>query len=156
MAQDLAKVAVVERHHGRGVSARGLVSGFGFTIPCAVASTVGHDCHQMMIVGNDDACMAQAANVLRKCGGGQVVIANGEVSGLVELPIAGIMSNDAGQTVARKAANVLAGFKECGCQLNNPNMQLSLLGLVVIPEIRISDLGIVDINQMKFIDLVES
>jgi adenine deaminase len=100
--------------------------------------------------------MAQAANVLRKCGGGQVVIANGEVSGLVELPIAGIMSNDAGQTVARKAANVLAGFKECGCQLNNPNMQLSLLGLVVIPEIRISDLGIVDINQMKFIDLVES
>lgn len=155
LAKDLAKVAVVERHHNRGVSARGLVSGFGFTIPCAVASTVGHDCHQMMVVGNDDACMAKAANVLRECGGGQVVIANGEVSGLVELTIGGIMSNEAGQTVARKAANVLAGFRECGCQLNNPNMQLSLLGLVVIPEIRISDLGIVDINHMKFIELVE-
>jgi adenine deaminase len=152
---DLAKVALVERHQGKGVVQKGFVSGFGFKIPCAVATTVAHDSHQMIVVGTDDECMAMAANILVKCGGGQVAIANHEICGLVELPIGGLMSNESGQTVARKAANVLAGFKECGCNLNNPNMQLSLLALVVIPEIRISDLGLVDVTQMKIIDLIE-
>jgi adenine deaminase len=65
------------------------------------------------------------------------------------------MSNEKADTVARKANTVLSGFKACGCQLNNPNMQLSLLALVVIPELRISDLGLVDVNQFKFISVVE-
>ena len=145
---------MVERHKGKGVVQSGFVSGFGFNIPCAVATTVAHDSHQMIVVGNDDSSMAMAANELQKCGGGQVVIAGDQVCGIVELPIGGIMSNEAGQTVARKAANVLAGFRECGCHLNNPNMQLSLLGLVVIPEIRISDLGLLDVTQMKMIGLI--
>jgi adenine deaminase len=152
----LAKLALIDRHRGKGVIQKGFVQGFGFQIPCAVATTVAHDCHQMIVVGTDDVCMAMAANKLRECGGGQVVIANNEVCGLVELPIGGLMSNESGQTVARKAANVLAGFKECGCNLNNPNMQLSLLALVVIPELRISDLGLVDVTHMKMIDLIES
>jgi adenine deaminase len=152
---DIAKLAVIERHHNSGKIQLGFTHGFGFTEPCAVATTVAHDCHQMIIVGTDDACMAKAANILAACGGGQVVIIRGEVTGLVELPIAGLMSNDSGQAVARKAANVLAGFNECGCMLNNPNMQLSLLALVVIPEIRMSDKGLVDVTTMKFIDLVE-
>jgi adenine deaminase len=153
--EDIAKLAVIERHHDSGKIQLGFVHGFGFTEPCAVATTVAHDCHQMIIVGTDEACMAKAANTLSACGGGQVVIIRGEVTGLVELPIAGLMSNDSGQAVARKAANVLAGFKECGCMLNNPNMQLSLLALVVIPEIRMSDKGLVDVTTMKFIELVE-
>ncbi len=153
---DIAKLALIDRHRGKGVVQKGFVQGFGFQIPCAVATTVAHDCHQMIVVGTDDHCMALAANTLRECGGGQVVIANNEVCGLVELPIGGLMSNESGQTVARKAANVLAGFKECGCNLNNPNMQLSLLALVVIPELRISDLGLVDVTRMKIIDLIES
>ncbi len=153
-AMNLAKVALVERHKGKGVVQSGFVSGFGFNIPCAVATTVAHDSHQMIVVGNNDSSMAMAANELQKCGGGQVVIAGDQVCGIVELPIGGIMSNEAGQTVARKAANVLAGFRECGCHLNNPNMQLSLLGLVVIPEIRISDLGLLDVTQMKMIGLI--
>ena len=152
---DLAKLALVDRHSGKGVVQKGFVQGFGFQIPCAVATTVAHDCHQMIVVGTDDNCMAMAANKLRDCGGGQVVIANNEVCGLVELPIGGLMSNESGQTVARKAANVLAGFKECGCNLNNPNMQLSLLALVVIPELRISDLGLVDVTHMEIIDMIE-
>jgi adenine deaminase len=156
MKLDQAKLALIDRHRGKGVVQKGFVSGFGFQIPCAVATTVAHDCHQMIVVGTDDVCMAIAANTLRECGGGQVVIANNEVCGLVELPIGGLMSNESGQTVARKAANVLAGFKECGCNLNNPNMQLSLLALVVIPELRISDLGLVDVTHMKMIDLIES
>lgn len=153
--QDIAKIALIDRHHNSGKIQMGFVHGFGFTESCAVATTVAHDCHQLIVVGTDESCMAKAANTLAECGGGQVVVLHGEVQGLVELPIAGLMSNESGQTVARKAANVLAGFKECGCNLNNPNMQLSLLGLVVIPEIRISDKGLVDVTQMKFIDLVE-
>ncbi len=155
MKKDIAKVALIDRHRGTGEIRLGFVKGFGFDKPCAVASTVAHDSHQLLVVGTDEACMAQAVNSLADCGGGQVVIVNGETKGLVELPIAGLMSNESGQTVARKAANVLAGFKECGCNLNNPNMQLSLLGLVVIPEMRISIKGLVDVTNMKFIDLVE-
>jgi len=133
----------------------GLVTGFGFTQPCAVATTVAHDSHQLIVVGTDEECMAIAANKLKEVHGGQVVVVNGEITGIVELPIAGLMSNESGQTVARKAANVLAGYKECGSLLNNPNMQVSLLGLVVIPELRLSDLGLVDTKNMKFIGLVD-
>ncbi len=154
-SQLIARVALIDRHHNTGTVQMGFVQGFGFTETCAVATTVAHDCHQLIVVGTDEDCMAKAVNTLAACGGGQVVVLNGEIQGLVELPIAGLMSNESGQTVARKAANVLAGFKECGCNLNNPNMQLSLLGLVVIPEIRISDKGLVDVTRMKFIDLVE-
>jgi adenine deaminase len=155
IALDMAKIALLDRHHNNGRIQMGMVNGFGFTEPCAVATTVAHDCHQMIVIGTDETCMAQAVNILADAGGGQVVVLRGEVQGLVELPIAGLMSNESGQTVARKAANVLAGFKECGCNLNNPNMQMSLLALVVIPELRISDKGLVDVTQMKFIGLIE-
>jgi len=153
--RDLAKIAVVERHHGTGKVMVGLVSGFEFTRSCAIASTVAHDSHQMMVVGTDDENMALAANELAKCGGGQVVVLNGEVTGRVELPIAGLMSNEHAEIVAGKAASVLAGFMACGCELNNPNMQLSLLGLVVIPELRISDKGLVDVTHFDFIPVLE-
>jgi adenine deaminase len=96
-----------------------------------------------------------AANELARTGGGQVVIRDGEVIGLVELPIAGLMSMEHADLVAKKASTVLKGFKTCGCRLNNPNMQLSLLALVVIPELRISDLGLVDVNHFTFTALLE-
>ena len=79
----------------------------------------------------------------------------GEVIGLVELPIAGLMSTEPADIVANKAAKVLEGFRACGCKLNNPNMQLSLLALVVIPELRISDLGLVDVTSFDFIPVLE-
>jgi adenine deaminase len=109
----------------------------------------------MIVVGTDDECMAIAANELAKCGGGQVVVMNGEVVGLVDLQIAGLMSNEHADVVAQKATSVLEGFKACGCELNNPNMQLSLLGLVVIPELRISDLGLVDVTNFDFISVLD-
>lgn len=152
---DLAKVALVERHRGTGSVQVGLVSGFGFDQPCAVATTVAHDCHNMIVVGTDDENMAKAANALAECGGGQVVVYRGEIAGQVELPIAGLMSNEDAEIVAQKAAHVLAGFEACGCSLNNPNMQLSLLGLVVIPALRISDRGLVDVNRFEFIPVLE-
>jgi len=155
LKMDFAKVAVVERHKATGGVQVGLVKGFGFNVPCAIATTVAHDSHHMIVVGTDENDMATAANELAKIGGGQIVIRQGEILGQVELPIAGLMSNEKADVVARKANTVLSGFKACGCQLNNPNMQLSLLALVVIPELRISDLGLVDVNQFKFISVVE-
>lgn len=155
MERDLAKIALVERHKGTGGITMGLVSGFGFTEKCAVASTVAHDSHHMIIVGTDEASMAAAGNSLARCGGGQVVVKNGRVIGRVELRIAGIMSNEKADAVARKAETVLKGFRACGCKLNNPNMQLSLLALVVIPELRISDRGLVDVTRFEFIPLLE-
>ncbi len=155
LRRDLAKIAVVERHRGTGKVTVGLVSGFGFTRKCAIASTVAHDSHQMMVAGTDDECMALAANELAKCGGGQVVVMNGEVVGKVELQIAGLMSTEHAEVVAKKAASVLMGFMACGCELNNPNMQLSLLGLVVIPELRISDKGLVDVTNFDFVSVLD-
>ena len=155
LSRDIAKIALVERHKGTGRIMLGLVSGFGFDSKCAIASTVAHDSHHMIVVGTDDESMAVAANGLAKIGGGQIVVKDGKVIGKVELKIAGLMSNEKADVVAKKAATILQGFQSCGCQLNNPNMQLSLLALVVIPELRISDRGLVDVTKFKFVPLVE-
>ena len=153
--KDLAKIALVERHRASGQIMLGLVNGFGFTEDCAVASTVAHDSHHMLVVGTDDEDMALAANTLAKAGGGQVVVRNGKVIGMVELNIAGLMSTERVDVVAKKAASVLEGFRKCGCTLKNPNMQLSLLALVVIPELRISDKGLVDTSRFDFVPVLE-
>ena len=155
IARDLAKVAVIRRHKGMSGIAVGLVSGFGLNVRCAVASTVAHDCHHLIVVGTDDSDMAMAANELRRIGGGQVVVKEGRVIGMVELPIGGLMSKDKVDVVARKAESVLAGFRACGCRLNNANMQLSLLALPVIPELRISDKGLVDVTKSALIPVLE-
>lgn len=155
LKRDLAKIALVERHRATGKVVVGLVNGFEFTRKCAIGSTVVHDSHHMIVVGTDDESMAMAANELAKSGGGQVVVMNGDVVGRVDLPIAGLMSNEHADIVAKKAGTVLEGFKACGCELNNPNMQLSLLGLVVIPELRISDMGLVDVTNFDFISVLD-
>jgi adenine deaminase len=153
--RDINKIALVERHKGNGGVTVGLVTGFGFNAPCAVGSTVAHDSHHMIVVGTSESDMARAVDELIRIGGGQVVVKNGEIIGEVDLPIAGLMSSERADVVAKKARTVLDGFKSCGCTLNNPNMQLSLLALVVIPELRISDLGLVDVNKFDFVPVIE-
>jgi adenine deaminase len=155
VTRDLAKVALVERHRGTGEVVVGLVQGFDFDTRCAIGSTVAHDSHHMLIVGTDESDMALAANELAKANGGQIVVREGKVIALVELPIAGLMSDERAEIVAEKAEQVLEGFRQCGCDLNNANMQLSLLALVVIPDLRISDCGIVDVNRFEVIGLVD-
>jgi adenine deaminase len=150
-SRDIAKIALLDRHRASGVVQVGMVHGFGFVGKCAVGTTVAHDCHQMIIAGTDDEQMAIAANELAARDGGQVVVRDGSVTGEVCLPIAGLMSNRKASEVATAAATVLEGFRSCGCTLNNPNMQLSLLALVVIPELRLSDLGLVDVGKFDFI-----
>ncbi len=154
LAQDVCKVALVERHRGTGGVRVGFVHGFGFNAPCAIASTVAHDSHHMLVVGTDEAAMALAANALAEKGGGMLVVRDGQVRAVVELPIAGLMSEERAEVVAQKAEAVLAEYRACGCRLNNANMQLSLLALVVIPELRISDLGLVDVTKFQLIDVL--
>jgi adenine deaminase len=153
--RDICKVAVIRRHTGTQGISRGFVTGFGFKGRCAVASTVVHDCHHLIVVGTDDDDMAMAANELRRNGGGQVVVQDGRVIGMVELAIAGLMSKEKVDIVAEQAESVLAGFRACGCRLNNPNMQLSLLALAVIPDLRLTDKGLVDVTKMAFIPVLE-
>lgn len=153
--QDVCKVGLVKRHLGIGGVTVGFVHGFGFNVPCAIASTVAHDSHHMLVVGTDDEQMALAANALAGRGGGMLVMRDGVVRACVELPIAGLMSDERAEVVARKADAVLAEYRACGCHLHNANMQLSLLALVVIPELRISDLGLVDVTQFKLIEVVD-
>ncbi len=107
MAQDICRIALVERHRATGGVVNGFVSGFGFNVPCAVASTVAHDSHHMLVVGTDAADMARAANRLGEVGGGVVVYKGGEEIALVELPIAGLMSNERAEVVAAKAERMV-------------------------------------------------
>jgi adenine deaminase len=152
-AADVCRIALVERHRGTGAVVNGFVSGFGYDRPCAVASTVAHDAHHMIVVGTSESDMARAANRLVEIGGGVVVIAGGEELALVEMPIAGIMSQERAEIVADKAAAMVEAMARCGCTLNNAFMQHSLLALVVIPELRISDVGLVDVTRFRTVDL---
>jgi adenine deaminase len=153
LERDISQLALVERHRATGAISSGFVSGFGFNVSCAVASTVAHDSHHMVIAGTSKSNMALAANRLCELGGGVVVFKEGQEIALVELPIAGLMSIERAEIVAAKAARMTEAFKECGCTLNNAYMQLSLLALVVIPELRISDVGMIDVTRFQKVPL---
>jgi adenine deaminase len=146
-AQDVCQIALVERHRATGQVTNGFVSGFGYDTDCAVASTVAHDSHHMIVVGTNKDDMAIAANKLGEVGGGIVVVSKGKVLALVELPIAGLMSDERAEIVAEKAGRMVDAMRLCGCSLNNAYMQHSLLALVVIPELRISDIGLIDVTR---------
>ena len=149
----VCQIALVERHRATGTVVNAFVSGFGYDTDCAVASTVAHDSHHMIVVGTSKADMAMAANILRQIGGGVVVVSKGIELARVELPIAGLMSDERAEIVAVKAEKMVAAMKACGCTLNNAYMQHSLLALVVIPELRISDVGLVDVTKFEKVEL---
>ncbi len=151
---DVCQIALVERHRGTGGVTNAFVSGFGYNRPCAMGSTVAHDSHHMIVVGTDKSDMALAANALSDMGGGVVVFSDGVELARVELPIAGLMSNDPAHEVAAAADGVVAAMRTCGCELNNAYMQHSLLALVVIPELRISDKGLVDVSRFALTDVL--
>jgi adenine deaminase len=132
----------------------GFVSGFGYQGRMAVASTVAHDSHHMIVVGTCRDSMAAAANHLGRIGGGVTVFRDGEELATVALPIAGLMSDLPAEEVAEATQGIVKAMQDCGCRLNNAYMQHSLLALVVIPELRISDLGIVDVTRFELVDLL--
>jgi len=153
MKNDVCQIALVERHKATGGVVNGFVSGFGYNRDCAIASSVAHDSHHIVVVGTNRDDMAAAANRLRQIGGGVVVFHKGREIAAVELPIAGLMSDEPAEKVAEKAERLIAAMAEMGCSLNNAYMQHSLLALVVIPELRISDLGLVDVRTFEKVPL---
>ncbi|NRB34796.1 MAG: adenine deaminase [Rhodobacteraceae bacterium] len=155
-AGDVCQIALVERHRGTGGVTNAFVSGFGYQGRVAMASTVAHDSHHMIVVGTDREQMALAANRLGEVGGGVCLYRDGVELALVELPIAGLMSDRPATEVAAAAETLMQAMLACGCSLNNAYMQHSLLALVVIPELRISDLGLVDVRSFEMIPLFET
>ncbi len=156
LAKDICQIALVERHRATGGVTNGFVSGFGYKGRMAMASTVAHDSHHMIVVGTSHEDMARAANRLGEVGGGITVWRDALELALVELPIAGLMSDEPAPVVAAKAERMANAMRACGCRLNNAFMQHSLLALVVIPELRISDIGLVDVTKFEVTDLFES
>ena len=152
---NVCQIALVERHRATGHVSNGFVSGFGYTGNMAIASTVAHDSHHMIVVGTSHADMALAANRLGEVGGGVTVFKDRQELALVELPIGGLMSDQPAAEVAGRAAKMIESMVACGCNLNNAYMQHSLLALVVIPELRISDLGLVDVTKFELTSVLE-
>ncbi len=150
----ICQIALVERHKGTGGVVNGFVSGFGYQGSMAIASTVAHDSHHMIVVGTSRADMAAATSHLSAIGGGITVFRDGEERATVPLPIAGLMSDRPAAEVAAQAQAMTRAMTDCGCTLNNAFMQHSLLALVVIPELRISDLGLVDVTKFAITDLI--
>jgi len=154
LAGDVSKVAVFERHGGDGSAGHGFVTGFGFERG-AVASTVAHDSHNLLVVGNSDGAMAAAAERIVDLEGGWVAVdADGEVLAEVALPVAGLMSDRPLGAVAESVQALEAAFADLGCEIESPFMTMSLIPLAVIPDLRVTNRGLVDTVAFEIIDPV--
>lgn len=150
---DLIKVAVLERHHNTGNIGLGLVQGFGLKSG-ALASSVAHDSHNIVVVGVNDDDMALAVNELRKMNGGLVVAQDAKILASLPLPIAGLMSEEPLSVVVRLKIDSLGpATKSLRSKIENPFLPLSFISLAVIPELKITDLGLVDVSRAKLVDL---
>ena len=150
---DTLKICVIERHRATGNIGKGFVK--GFNLKCgAIASTVAHDSHNMIVIGTNDADMYTAAVALIKCKGGKVVVKNGEIISELALPIAGLMSDREFDYVVDKCEELNQAAHSIGCELNDPFMTMGFLSLPVIPELKITDKGVFDTNKFDFIDII--
>jgi adenine deaminase len=150
--RDILKLAVIERHKDTGNVGLGFVRGIGLRRG-AIASTVAHDSHNLIIVGTNDFDMKFAANCVAEMGGGLVAVDNGQVKASLPLPVAGLMSDEPLENVRKKMDRLLSVTKELGSPLANPFMTLSFLALPVIPALKLTDKGLVDVNKFEFVDL---
>lgn len=150
LAQDALKVAVVERHRQTGNIGCGFVSGFGMKRG-AIASSVGHDSHNICVVGACETAMAAAVNRVIAMNGGFAVAEQGEVRAELALPLAGLMSLEPFETVRERLEHLRAAAKELGCVLPEPFLQVAFLTLPVIPHLKITDFGLFDVNRFALI-----
>lgn len=150
--QDVLKVTVFERHHKTGTKGFGFVKGFGIKRG-AMASTVAHDAHNLMVVGSNDEDMSIVANALVQSGGGMAVAMDGKLLGIVELPIAGLMNDKPVQEMAKAIAQLDECWKVMGCTIKSPFMTMALLALACLPELRLTNKGLVDCVQFKCVPL---
>lgn len=150
--QDVLKAFVFERHNNTGKHGVGFVK--GFHVQCgAMASTVAHDAHNLLVVGTNDEDMALAANTLIACGGGEVIVQNGKVLGCVPLPFAGLMNTKSAEEMNALVEQLGGAWKAIGCDIQSPFMTMALIPLACLPELRLTDRGLVDCTTFSFTDL---
>jgi adenine deaminase len=150
LENDIIKVAVIERHGKNGNHANGFVQGFALK-KGAIASTVGHDSHNICVVGVSEEDMALAANRLGEINGGFVVVEDGKVTGEIPLPVAGLMSLEPYESVRDTLHHLRKAAYALGTTLEEPFLQVAFLPLPVIPHLKISDKGMVDVDQFRLI-----
>ena len=151
-SQDVLKTVVFERHHKTGTKGFGFVKGFGITNG-AMASTVAHDAHNLLVIGTNDADMALAANTLIQCGGGMVAVQDGKVLGVVPLPIAGLMNDKPLEEMSQMVENLEQAWAKIGCTMPSPFMTMALIALACLPELRLTNRGLVDCTTFQFVPL---
>ena len=150
---DVLKVCVFDRHHGEaGTHSQGFVTGFG--IHGALAQTVSHDAHNLLVMGDNDEDMALAARTLVGCGGGEVAVADGKVLALVELPVCGLMSTERVEVVAEKVAGARRAWEQMGCTMPSPFMTMGVMSLACVPELRLTNRGYVNCLTFEMEDLI--
>lgn len=152
----IATLAVINRHSGAGNKAVGLVKGYGMTKPYGLASTVAHDCHNLLVMGSDRDMMAAAANRVVAMGGGTCLVGIEGALAEIPLPIAGLMSEDPIELVAAQADRMHEKLKDLGCSVGDALMSFHFLALPVIPCLRLTDLGLVDVNAFKIVPVFEA
>jgi len=153
--KDIVLLACVERHQGTGNVGLGLVQGFGL-VRGAIASSVAHDSHNIVVIGREPEEMLLAVKVIEKMKGGLVVVFQNQVAAKLPLPIAGLMSDQSIEVVMAQQKALFRAVSLTGCPLKNPFMALSFLALPVIPELKITDKGLVDVNRFEIIPLMDS
>uniref|UniRef100_UPI003F55E02F adenine deaminase n=1 Tax=Terribacillus aidingensis TaxID=586416 RepID=UPI003F55E02F len=153
--QDIIHLACIERHKGTGQISNVFVHGFQFQHG-AVASTVAHDSHNLLVMGVNREDMAIAANRLAEIGGGLVAVRDGEVLAELPMPIAGLMSDQPLETVVEQVSSLVKAWENLGCSITDPIMTFSLIALAVIPEIRVTNRGLADVTTFELIDVVIS
>jgi adenine deaminase len=153
--QDIIHLSCIERHKGTGQISNVFVHGFQFQ-QGAVASTVAHDSHNLLVMGVDRDDMAIAANRLAEIGGGLVAVLNGEILAELPMPIAGLMSDQPLETVVSQVSDLVKAWDKLGCSMTDPIMTFSLIALPVIPEIRITNRGLADVTTFQLIDVIIS
>ena len=152
VSQDVLKAFVFERHKSTGTHGVGFVK--GFNIQCgAMASTVAHDAHNLLVIGTNDEDMALAANTLIECGGGMCAVQNGKVLGCVPLPFAGLMNVERAEEMSAKVAALDKAWKAIGCNIVSPFMTMALIPLACLPELRLTNRGLVNCLSFTSSDL---
>ena len=150
---DILKLAVLERHHATGNIGLGLVKGFGLKRG-ALASTVGHDSHNLIVIGTNDEDMLAAVQELQRIGGGICIAEDGQIRGVLPLPVGGLMTNEPALMVAKQQAEMISLAREMGVpEFYSPFLTLAFLSLPVIPSLKLTDRGLVDVDSFKFIPL---
>lgn len=149
---DNLKMAVIERHRATGNVGKGFIRGFGLKRG-AIAGTVAHDHHNLIVIGADDESMMTAARASAKLGGGLVAAAGDTVIASLSLPVAGLMSDQPIEDVRSKMDSLLKAARDLGSTLHDPYMAMSFMALEVIPSLKLTDMGLVDVEQFKIVDL---